>query len=128
MKAIANISTFASIAAIATACGGSAPEAPAASQDKRLEQVEANPTAPDQRFEALPKIEIVAYQPHGFVLATVDFKARMQQYEADLIVSALEQTNGNQTEAAKRLGMPLRTLVHKIKVQGIRRKGYEPKQ
>jgi len=50
------------------------------------------------------------------------FKDRIKQYELELIVDALERSEGNQTAAAKLLGMPLRTLVHKIKSYGIKKK------
>ena len=43
------------------------------------------------------------------------FKAYIRQCEVDLISAALQATNGNRTEAAKLLQMPLRTLVYKIK-------------
>ncbi|MEM9068796.1 MAG: helix-turn-helix domain-containing protein [Myxococcota bacterium] len=33
----------------------------------------------------------------------------------------MRRSGGNQTEAAKLLGMPLRTLVHKIKQFGIQK-------
>ena len=48
------------------------------------------------------------------------FKDRVQQFERDLIADALDRAGGNQTEAAKILQMPLRTLVHKIGVYGLR--------
>ncbi|MEQ9319900.1 MAG: helix-turn-helix domain-containing protein [Polyangiaceae bacterium] len=38
-----------------------------------------------------------------------------------MLLEALEETAGNQAEAARRLEMPRRTLVHKIKVLGLRR-------
>lgn len=50
----------------------------------------------------------------------LDFKAEMAKHEIDVILRALELTNYNQTEAAKRLKMPLRTFVHKMKVHDIR--------
>jgi DNA-binding NtrC family response regulator len=53
-------------------------------------------------------------------------KARLQRYEVDLIVQALRDAGWNQTAAAQALGMPLRTLVHKIKTLGIRKLGYGP--
>jgi DNA-binding NtrC family response regulator/pSer/pThr/pTyr-binding forkhead associated (FHA) protein len=52
---------------------------------------------------------------------TFDFKTKLQRYEAQLILEALRQTRWNQTEAARLLGMPLRTLVHKIKVLDIKK-------
>ncbi len=48
-------------------------------------------------------------------------KARMAHYEGQVILSTLRSVRWNQTEAAKQLGMPLRTLVHKIRVLGIKR-------
>ena len=50
-----------------------------------------------------------------------DFKTQMQQAEIEVIVRALRRTQLNQTEAARLLRMPLRTLVHKMKVLDIRR-------
>ncbi len=51
-----------------------------------------------------------------------DYKEHLRKYEADLIVKALHKHGGNQTEAAKALGLPLRTLVHKIQTYGIKKK------
>ena len=50
-----------------------------------------------------------------------DFKDRVRRYETQLILDALRRSNGNQTQAAKLLRMPLRTLVHKIRAYGIRK-------
>lgn len=50
------------------------------------------------------------------------FKEQIKDYELDLILNALEAAEGNQTQAAKALGMPLRTLVHKIRSYGIKKK------
>ncbi|MEO8705725.1 MAG: sigma 54-interacting transcriptional regulator, partial [Kofleriaceae bacterium] len=51
-----------------------------------------------------------------------DYRAHLRKYEADLILKALHRFNGNQTEAAKALNLPLRTLVHKIQTYGIKKK------
>jgi two-component system response regulator AtoC len=51
-----------------------------------------------------------------------DYREHVRRYEAKLIVQALHKTGGNQTEAAKQLGLPLRTLVHKIQQYGIKKK------
>ncbi|MCK5798410.1 MAG: sigma 54-interacting transcriptional regulator [Deltaproteobacteria bacterium] len=48
------------------------------------------------------------------------FKARVQHLERALIVSALRATEGNQSDAARMLEIPRRTLVHKLKSLGIR--------
>ncbi len=49
------------------------------------------------------------------------FKEQIRQYEVGLILQALQASGGNQTQAAKALGMPLRTLVHKIRSYGIKK-------
>ena len=51
-----------------------------------------------------------------------DYKDHLRKYEAELILKALHKHGGNQTEAAKALGLPLRTLVHKIQTYGIKKK------
>lgn len=52
------------------------------------------------------------------------FKERMEQLEVDVLIGALREAGWNQTEAARRLDMPLRTLQYKIKQHGIKRGGY----
>ena len=51
-----------------------------------------------------------------------DYRERVRKFETDLILRALHKANGNQTEAAKALNLPLRTLVHKIQTYGIKKK------
>ncbi|WP_394825869.1 sigma 54-interacting transcriptional regulator [Pendulispora albinea] len=46
-------------------------------------------------------------------------RERVQAYEKEVIREALAATGGNRTEAARRLGMPVRTLSYKIKAFGI---------
>jgi two-component system, NtrC family, response regulator AtoC len=53
----------------------------------------------------------------------LDFRSRIEKAEVDVIVAALEREGGNQTRAARRLSLPLRTLQYKIKVLGIERPG-----
>jgi DNA-binding NtrC family response regulator len=65
-------------------------------------------------------------EPAPALAEGADIRARLLRYEAKLIVEALRDTQWNQTEAAHALGMPLRTLVHKIKTLGIRKLGYAP--
>jgi DNA-binding NtrC family response regulator len=50
-----------------------------------------------------------------------DLRARLQDYEALIIFEVLEATGWNQSEAARRLGMPIRTLSHKVKVLGLKK-------
>jgi two-component system, NtrC family, response regulator AtoC len=51
-----------------------------------------------------------------------DYREHVRRYEAELILRALHKHNGNQTEAARALNLPLRTLVHKIQSYGIKKK------
>lgn len=57
---------------------------------------------------------------------SVEFKERVRQqtakYETDLIVEALRQSGGSQTEAAKLLQIPVRTLAHKMQTLGIKKR------
>jgi DNA-binding NtrC family response regulator len=52
-----------------------------------------------------------------------DLRARLQDYEALILFEALEAAGWNQSEAARRLGMPIRTLSHKVKVLGLKKPG-----
>jgi len=49
-----------------------------------------------------------------------DLRASVQTYERKIIAEALAACSGNQTEAAKRLNMPLRTFVRKVKALNLR--------
>jgi DNA-binding NtrC family response regulator len=55
----------------------------------------------------------------------INLKSEMQRHEADLILKALRQCDWDRSEAAKLLGLPLRTLAHKMQVHGIRKTSYE---
>ncbi|MEL6187154.1 MAG: sigma-54 dependent transcriptional regulator [Myxococcota bacterium] len=67
-----------------------------------------------------PEVEAEATEDLGHHGPILDFKTQMQQAERRVLLAALERAGLNQTEAAKLLQMPLRTLVHKIKVLGLR--------
>jgi DNA-binding NtrC family response regulator len=54
---------------------------------------------------------------------TGEVKARVQQYEATIIEEALQATGWNRNDAAARLGIPIRTLSHRIKLLGIKKPG-----
>jgi len=51
-----------------------------------------------------------------------DYKEHVRRYETELILKALRKHDGNQTEAARSLNLPLRTFVHKIQTYGIKKK------
>jgi DNA-binding NtrC family response regulator len=48
------------------------------------------------------------------------FKDRLREFEAELIRQALERAEGNRAKTADLLGLPLRTLNHKMKSLGIK--------
>jgi two-component system response regulator AtoC len=50
-----------------------------------------------------------------------DYRTAMEAIEAEYLRFVLEQNAWNQTHTARALGMPLRTLVHRIKILGVRR-------
>ncbi len=48
-----------------------------------------------------------------------DLRDRVRRYEAEQIRAALRASNGSRAKAAESLGVPLRTLAHKIREHGI---------
>jgi DNA-binding NtrC family response regulator len=65
--------------------------------------------------------ELAESPPPAGVLPS-DYREHVRKFEVDLILKALHKHAGNQTEAAKALNLPLRTLVHKMKTYGIKKK------
>jgi DNA-binding NtrC family response regulator len=61
------------------------------------------------------------FPPLAEDLGAVPFKDRIRDYEVKLLTDALDAASGNQSRAAELLQMPLRTLVHKIKVYGLKK-------
>jgi DNA-binding NtrC family response regulator len=57
---------------------------------------------------------------------SLDLRARVRRFEAWAIIEALRAEGGNKTHAAKRLKMPFRTLMHKIKQLAIEPTDYAP--
>jgi two-component system response regulator AtoC len=53
---------------------------------------------------------------------SLDIKERLRQYEAQLLLHALKANDWNQTQTAEALNMPLRTLVHKIRQHGLKKR------
>jgi two-component system, NtrC family, response regulator AtoC len=68
------------------------------------------------------KTELDSMPPPGEEAGSADYRERVRKFETELILRALHKANGNQTEAAKALNLPLRTLVHKIQTYGIKKK------
>jgi DNA-binding NtrC family response regulator len=92
--------------------------------DDLPERVRASSPMPSEAPSAPSHAPSTAAPPPDDAL--LDYKERvrqkMQAYETELIVQALERHDGNQTEAAKSLQMPVRTLAHKIQQYGIKKK------
>jgi DNA-binding NtrC family response regulator len=55
----------------------------------------------------------------------INLKSEMQRHEADLILKALRQSDWDRKQAATMLGLPVRTLAHKMQIHGIRKTAYE---
>lgn len=50
-----------------------------------------------------------------------DLRSHLQAYEAQILFETLQATGWNQSEAARRLGVPIRTLSHKVKAFGLKK-------
>ncbi|MEP7121385.1 MAG: sigma 54-interacting transcriptional regulator [Byssovorax sp.] len=59
--------------------------------------------------------------PAGDGAALGEMRAQMAEYEAKRIQETLEASGWNQSEAARRLGMPIRTLSYKVKALGLKK-------
>ncbi|MFT3769426.1 MAG: sigma 54-interacting transcriptional regulator [Minicystis sp.] len=83
----------------------------------RLREAAPSPPPPPPPRAPLPTLP-----PTGDEAPSLgDLRARMAEYEARTIREALEASGWNQSEAARRLGMPIRTLSHKAKVLGFKK-------
>jgi DNA-binding NtrC family response regulator len=66
-----------------------------------------------------PRVCAASSPDRGSADEVVDFRTRIQRHEAELILEALRESGWNQSEAARRLNMPLRTMVRKIQAYGL---------
>jgi DNA-binding NtrC family response regulator len=71
-----------------------------------IRAVESQPSPPSSNGNAQPR----------------SFHAEMKTIERSRILEAIEQCGGNQSEAARRLGMPRRTLVSRLAELGLTRR------
>jgi two-component system response regulator AtoC len=76
--------------------------------------VGALPDAIQARARAEAAVEATPFQLDGHV------PAQLQQMERTAIVAALEATGGNQTQAARRLGISRRSLIYKMERFGLK--------
>jgi two-component system, NtrC family, response regulator AtoC len=54
----------------------------------------------------------------------INLRSEVGRYESALILAALKAADWDRKEAARRLGLPVRTMAHKMKSYGIHRKSY----
>ncbi len=66
-----------------------------------------------------PSLQMNRYTAHPPETDDSGFLTRVANFEITLITDALKDTGGNQTQAAKRLGMTKRMIQYKIKLYGI---------
>jgi two-component system, NtrC family, response regulator AtoC len=79
--------------------------------DDLSERVRRTPAAPEIGNGTGPDVD-----------AGGDIKERVRRYEAELLLQALRDNDWNQTKTAAALKMPLRTLVNKMRVLGLRKR------
>jgi len=81
----------------------------------RVREVKPGPTSPPAPPTTPPP------RPDGDDAGIGDLRTRLHDYEALILFETLEAAGWNQSEAARRLGMPIRTLSHKVKVLGLKK-------
>ena len=69
------------------------------------------------------RLEVNGRDPVGPPTERVDLKTRLEEYERELVISALEACGMNQVLAAKELGVLPTTLSEKMKRLGLRGRG-----
>jgi transcriptional regulator with GAF, ATPase, and Fis domain len=67
----------------------------------------------------LPELHTPVVEPADAAVAEVSLKQRVDAYERTLIADALARANGNQSEAARRLGTSRATLQYKMKLHRL---------
>jgi len=65
------------------------------------------------------KAELATDQNHNYLNSGIDFYDEVERYEIELISTALNQCDGNQTRAAKLLHLKSTTLNAKMKHYGL---------
>ncbi|UQA57519.1 sigma 54-interacting transcriptional regulator [Polyangium aurulentum] len=71
--------------------------------------------------EIVSEAPLPSPEPPGVEGAAV--RGKVQQYEAKILRDTLEAAGWNRNEAAKRLGIPVRTLSYRMKVLGVTKPG-----
>jgi transcriptional regulator with GAF, ATPase, and Fis domain len=73
------------------------------------------PPTPARSEPSMPTA--VAVEPSG--AESADLRERVGAFEKECLLEALARTGGNQTRAARLLGLPRRTLLNKLQLHGI---------
>jgi len=87
---------------------------------RRKRPTERQATTLTEAFPAIPDDVVSTPQPNTIV-ETIDLRAGMKERERDLVRDALDRAGGNQTRAAKLLGISRRTLIARIEEFGLPR-------
>ena len=80
---------------------------------------------PERVRETEPTTQVTQVDTEPAREGEINLKAEMQRHEADLILKALRQSDWDRKKAAALLGLPVRTLAHKMQSHGIRKTSYE---
>jgi len=75
--------------------------------------------------EKVQRSDVAAPRPAEPVTSEGSLKERLAEVEARFILEALEAAGWDRRRAAGDLGLPLRTLAHKMQLHGIRRQRYD---
>jgi DNA-binding NtrC family response regulator len=85
------------------------------------ERISALPPLPASARAPLPTIPPAQDDLAGTARSEEDFRSQMQDYERKLLTAALVRAGWNQTQVARELNIPVRTLSYKLKALGIKR-------
>jgi DNA-binding NtrC family response regulator len=97
---------------------------------RRMSAIHAPPPGAIPREDLTGEIEATLDAPVSTIVpdAALDFKGRVQRSEAALILDSLLATRWNKAETARRLQIPLRTLMSKISAYGLEPREVAPEE
>jgi DNA-binding NtrC family response regulator len=81
----------------------------------------------DPVFELVPRALEATDRVLAEAVPVLSLPERVRAYEISLIREALARASGNQSEAARLLGVPRRTLAHKVLSYGLLRSRRAPR-
>ncbi|UQA60261.1 sigma 54-interacting transcriptional regulator [Polyangium aurulentum] len=104
------------------------PSLPGRASEPSVPEIDLRATLPPRASTAPPSMSAEpppSSEPEEPDLSDDGLRSKLERYEIRIIVDALNACSGNQRLAAERLGLPLRTLVHKMAKLNIRRGHFE---